>query len=152
MSANFCVYCGAPRAESDRFCMQCGAAFETPVTEPTTTAAQPPAASGEIPPQYTAPAAPTPPPSSWQAPPPVSAPARKSKIAAGLLALFLGSLGVHNFYLGYNGRAVAQLLMTLVGWILVFPVVAAAIWAFIEGILLLCGSITVDGNGHPLGD
>lgn len=39
----------------------------------------------------------------------------KSKMAAGLLGIFLGSLGVHNFYLGYTGKAVAQLLLTLIG-------------------------------------
>ena len=33
----------------------------------------------------------------------------KSKVAAGLLAIFLGAFGVHNFYLGYTGKAVAQL-------------------------------------------
>lgn len=38
--------------------------------------------------------------------------AQKSKIVAGLLGLFLGTLGVHNFYLGYTGKAVAQLLLT----------------------------------------
>lgn len=42
----------------------------------------------------------------------------KSKLAAGLLGIFLGGLGVHNFYLGNTGKAVAQLLLTLVGWIL----------------------------------
>ena len=44
--------------------------------------------------------------------------AQKSKIVAGLLGLFLGTLGVHNFYLGYTGKAVAQLLLTLIGWII----------------------------------
>ena len=34
----------------------------------------------------------------------------KSKIAAGLLGIFLGTFGVHNFYLGNTGKAVAQLL------------------------------------------
>ena len=42
----------------------------------------------------------------------------QSKLAAGLLGIFLGGLGVHNFYLGNTGKAVAQLLLTLVGWIL----------------------------------
>ena len=30
----------------------------------------------------------------------------KSKVTAGLLALFLGTLGIHNFYLGHTGKAV----------------------------------------------
>ena len=37
----------------------------------------------------------------------------KSKIAAGLLGIFLGAFGVHNFYLGYTSKAVGQLLLTL---------------------------------------
>lgn len=76
--------------------------------------------------------------------------AKKSKLAAGLLGIFLGSLGVHNFYLGYNGKAVAQLLISLltcgVG------AVVSGIWGLIEGIMILIGSISVDANGVPLGD
>ena len=37
----------------------------------------------------------------------------KSKIAAGLLGIFLGFVGVHNFYLGYTGKAIGQLLLTV---------------------------------------
>lgn len=37
----------------------------------------------------------------------------KIKIAAGLLGIFLGTLGVHNFYLGYTGKATAQLPITV---------------------------------------
>ena len=63
----------------------------------------------------------------------------KSKLAAGLLGIFLGGLGVHNFYLGNTGKAVAQLLLTLVGWILLgLGPIAAAIWGFVEGIIILC--------------
>lgn len=77
----------------------------------------------------------------------------KSKIAAGLLGIFLGYLGVHNFYLGYNGKAIAQLLLTLVGWLAcgIGPVVAS-IWGLVEGILILVGSIHQDANGNPLND
>ena len=39
----------------------------------------------------------------------------KSKKAAGLLAIFLGAYGVHNFYLGYKAKAIIQLIMTIVG-------------------------------------
>ena len=38
---------------------------------------------------------------------------QKNKIVAGLLGLFLGTLGIHNFYLGYAGKGIAQLLMTI---------------------------------------
>ena len=83
---------------------------------------------------------------------------RKSKIAAGLLGIFLGGLGVHNFYLGYIGKAVAQLILTLVGSIFacfLFPLIAvgaSSIWGLVEGILILAGSINVDGHNVPLKD
>lgn len=32
-------------------------------------------------------------------------PDQKSKMAAGLLGIFLGGLGIHNFYLGYTGKS-----------------------------------------------
>ena len=74
----------------------------------------------------------------------------KSKIAAGILGILLGALGVHNFYLGYTGKAVAQLLITILSCgMLSF---ASAIWGLIEGILILTGSINTDGEGKPLRD
>lgn len=74
----------------------------------------------------------------------------KSKIAAGVLAILLGSFGIHNFYLGYNGKAVVQLLITLLSCF-IFSFVSA-IWGIIEGILILTGSIAVDGYGNRLVD
>lgn len=77
-------------------------------------------------------------------------PQAKSKMAAGLLGIFLGGLGVHNFYLGYTGKAVAQLLISLLSC--GFLAFISSIWGLIEGILILTGSISVDGNGNPLRD
>ena len=74
----------------------------------------------------------------------------KSKIAAGLLAIFLGVFGVHNFYLGYTGKGVAQLLITVLSCgVLSF---ISYIWAVMEGVLILTGSIKVDANGASLTD
>ncbi|MDD7403614.1 MAG: TM2 domain-containing protein [Butyribacter sp.] len=81
---------------------------------------------------------------------PVPAGEQKSKMAAGLLGIFLGSFGVHNFYLGYTGKAVAQLLITLLTC--GFGAVVSSIWGLIEGILILTGSISQDGKGIPLKD
>ncbi|WRS29905.1 TM2 domain-containing protein [Actinomycetaceae bacterium MB13-C1-2] len=76
----------------------------------------------------------------------------KSKLAAGLLGIFLGTFGVHNFYLGYTGKAVAQLLITLLSigmlaWV-------SSIWGLIEGILVLASgtgtSWDLDANGYPM--
>lgn len=77
-------------------------------------------------------------------------PNAKSKMAAGLLAIFLGVFGVHNFYLGYTGKAVAQLLITLLSCFILSPV--SAIWALIEGIQILAGNNKTDATGRALGE
>lgn len=79
---------------------------------------------------------------------------QKSKVVAGILAILLGSLGVHNFYLGNTGKAVAQLLLTLIGtWITCgISAVAASIWGIVEGIQILTGSINTDADGVPLSE
>ena len=65
----------------------------------------------------------------------------------------LGAFGIHNFYLGYTGKALFQLLATLLSCgILALPI---AIWAFIEGILILVARPGeapwgVDASGMPL--
>lgn len=56
----------------------------------------------------------------------------KSRVAYMLLGLFLGGLGIHNFYAGYTGKAVAQLLITLFTFWLVFPIIGIWIWVIIE--------------------
>ena len=72
---------------------------------------------------------------------------RKSKLAAGLLGIFLGGFGVHRFYLGYTTIGVVQILVTLL------TCGAGHIWGFIEGILIIAGTtITTDAEGRPLKD
>ena len=74
----------------------------------------------------------------------------KSKMAAGLLGIFLGCFGVHNFYLGYTGKAVGQLLISVLSCFILSPV--SAIWGLIEGIMILSGSINTDAEGNELVD
>lgn len=67
--------------------------------------------------------------------------AKKEKVAAGLLAIFLGALGIHKFYLGGKQQKTAGIVMlvvSIVGSCLFFlgPIVMGII-AFIEGILYL---------------
>ena len=69
----------------------------------------------------------------------------KSKMTAGLLGIFLGGLGIHNFYLGYTGKAIAQIVLSLCFG-------TGAVWGLIEGILILCGKINKDAKGNPLKD
>ncbi len=61
----------------------------------------------------------------------------KSKLVAGLLAIFLGSLGIHNFYLGQTKRALIQLLVSVLTCGI--GATAIGIWALIEGIFILIG-------------
>lgn len=75
---------------------------------------------------------------------------QKSKLVAGLLGILLGSLGIHNFYLGFTGKAVAQLLITILSCGILS--VVSAIWGLVEGIQYLTGSLNVDANGNPLKD
>lgn len=84
----------------------------------------------------------------------------KSRLAAGLLGIFLGGYGVHNFYMGYYTKAIVQvclsgigLLMcfTIIGMILGIPMmVGAGIWGLVEGILALTGNPPVDAHGVPI--
>ena len=82
----------------------------------------------------------------------------KSKVAAGVLGIIFGGLGVHNFYLGYTSKAVTQLALTIVGWLLscfgigVFLTVGISIWGLVEGILILADKINTDANGLPLSE
>lgn len=75
---------------------------------------------------------------------------QKSKLAAGLFGIFLGAFGVHNFYLGFTGKAVAQLLITVLSCGC-FSIVSA-IWGLIEGILILAGDNSKDAYGNELKD
>ena len=71
----------------------------------------------------------------------------KSKTTAALLAFFLGSLGIHNFYLGFKGRAIAQLLITVLSAGSLFWV--SGLWAFVECVLILTGKTSKDADGAP---
>lgn len=83
---------------------------------------------------------------------------RKNPIVAGLLALFLGGLGVHKFYLGYNQAGVVLLVCTILSWFLsmiligILPLMAIGIIVLIEAILYLVkgeeefNRIYVEGN------
>ena len=82
----------------------------------------------------------------------------KSKMAAGLLGIFLGSFGVHNFYLGYTSKAVTQLVLSLIGILLscvfvgIFLTMGIWIWGLVEGIMILSGKINTDAQGNPLSE
>lgn len=64
-----------------------------------------------------------------------------------LLAFLIGTLGVHNFYAGRTGPAVAQLLMTIGGGLLGLPLfLLVVLWAIGDMI-----AVTEDGEGVRFG-
>jgi TM2 domain-containing membrane protein YozV len=69
----------------------------------------------------------------------------KSKMAAGLLQIFLGSFGVGRFYTGHTGIAIAQIAVT---WL---TCGLGGIWPLIDGIMMLTGKVP-DAQGRPLRD
>lgn len=126
-NAAVCVHCGFGNGTGNKYCKNCGQEMAPGQAFCTTCgyAAQPAA--------------------------PAYNPAeQKSKMAAGLLGIFLGGLGIHNFYLGYTGKALAQLLISVLSCSVFAPV--SIIWGLIEGIMILTGSINKDGKGIPLKD
>ena len=75
---------------------------------------------------------------------PVCAVAPKSRLTYILLGLFLGGLGIHNFYAGRSGSGIVQLLITLfLSW-LIFPIFIVGLWVLIE----IC-VVKADGKGVP---
>ena len=126
-NASFCVRCGAMKGVGQKYCANCGAELPVNATACVRCGCL---AAGPAPGQAQ------------------SGAAQKSKLAAGLLGIFLGALGIHNFYLGYTGKAVAQLLISVCTCGIGAAV--TGVWGLIEGILILSGSIAVDGKGVPI--
>ncbi len=113
---SFCPNCGSETAPEAAICVNCGVELRR-------------GASSVVPSGYT-----------------TSPGVAKSKTTAGLLGIFLGGFGVHNFYLGKTGIAIAQIAVTLI------TCGMGSLWGFIEGILILAGKINTDGYGNYLED
>ena len=176
----YCKNCGKANDDDAMFCAACGAALNEaaqpiaaqipseqsapvvnfqPVASQVQTAYPPQQAASQVPPAYQAQqtASQVPPNYQTQQVPPAYAPQQtaadkpKSKTTAGLLALFFGALGIHNFYLGFTTKAIIQLVVSLVGSFLFgLGPVAMWIWAFVEAIMCFTGKINTDAKGNPL--
>ena len=113
-NAAICVNCGFAKGTGDKHCANCGSEVEVGAAVCMKCGFA------------VAPAAPV-----------VDPAQQKSKLVAGLLGIFLGGLGVHNFYLGYTGKAIAQIVLSLCAGI-------GGIWGLVEGIMILVGKIDKD--------
>lgn len=108
-TAEICVNCGAPPKKGVNYCQNCGTPTD-PIAEFCTKCGIK-----------------------------LASEKRKSWLAALLLSLFVGSLGVDRFYLGYIGLGILKLL-TLGG---------CGIWSLIDFILIATDNMT-DAKGRPL--
>ncbi|MGC2697035.1 MAG: NINE protein [Candidatus Angelobacter sp.] len=66
----------------------------------------------------------------YAAPPIAYGRSSKSRTTYIVLGIFLGGLGVHNFYAGYTGRAVGQLCLSVLT--LGYLAIVSWIWAIVE--------------------
>ena len=107
---NLCPQCGAPVAANSAKCEYCGATITPSVNQ---TAQPNPQVVYVQQPVYNSERA------NW----PI-----KNKIVAGILALFLGGIGVHKFYLGQTGKGILYLLFC---------------WTYIPSLLALIEAITI---------
>ena len=137
---NTCKRCGAELAEGAAFCGNCGQATNNNTPAVCKSCGRELSAGSVFCPYCGASTA------QHQTPQPdPAATNQKSRLLAGLLAILLGAFGVHNFYLGFMGKAVTQLILGLLGC----TIVISAIWGLIEGILILTQD-TTDAAGIPL--
>ena len=86
-NASVCIHCGVAVGQASKYCPNCGAETlpNAVVCTKCGVSLSAPIPEGE----------------------------QKSKLTAGLLGIFVGGLGVHNFYLGYTGKAIAQICLSL---------------------------------------
>lgn len=72
----------------------------------------------------------------------------RSKAAAVILAVFLGVIGVHRFYLGQNGAGWMMLLATVLSCGILAP--AVVVWGLIDAVIILGGGYNSDSKGRPI--
>ena len=148
----FCPKCGSQVGDDEAFCGNCGNSLKG--TLPTTNVSDVTETQSPIPNQVAAPQAPSININLSQnqqnqgvlgaafANPPQEL---KSKEVTGLLCIFLGWLGIHDFYVGKTTLGVIKLILTC----LVVSSFIVGIWVIIDLICILSGSYC-DRWGRPL--
>jgi hypothetical protein len=74
----------------------------------------------------------------------------KRKSIAVVLALLLGFVGAHRFYLGYYRMAFTIIIVNVLLVKVIGAPQFAILWGLIETVLLLGGHIDKDAHGRPL--
>ena len=120
-TSKYCSNCGEENPITSKFCQRCGSKIET---HEAALPIQPP--SPETPPTGSYGTAPSQPP--YERPPTE----KKDRMVAGILALLLGGLGVHKFYLENPGAGLLYLCFCWTG--------IPEIIGIIEGIIYLTES------------
>jgi TM2 domain-containing membrane protein YozV len=69
----------------------------------------------------------------------------KNALVALLLAILIGPLGIHRFYAGKTGSAIAMLIISLT----IVGLIVTSIWALVDIITIAFGSFT-DAKGKKL--
>ena len=128
-----CEYCNNEVQPGAANCPACGA--PVPAVNVTPAAAPAPRQAPSGAPVQAAPVQPMQTTFSYSYPP-------KSRITYVLLGLFLGFLGIHNFYAKRSGCGITQLLISVLS--IGYLAVISGLWSFIEILI-----VDKDGNGVP---
>jgi len=123
-----CEYCDNEIPSGAQRCPSCGATVRS---QPTIVVSPAPSGQANIPPSR-----------QTQIPVQEAQGPVRSRVAYILLGIFLGLLGIHNFYAGRTYRGLGQLLTTLLaGWLFI-PLIGVWIWSIVD----IC-ALTTDGDG-----
>ena len=124
MKVNKCLNCGEELSSPGTYCMKCGTANNFEEEKEETVLGKD---NKEFPKTF-----------------------QKSRLKAGLLGIFLGGWGMHNFYLGYSKKGSIQMLVYVLGMYFFIGPFISSIWGLVEGIMILAGVIKEDANGIQL--
>ncbi|MCQ2587156.1 MAG: TM2 domain-containing protein [Treponema sp.] len=132
----FCSNCGAELKDGAAFCGECGTPVQKVSAEPVAVTPTEPVPATET--TFTG--------TTTTVKPAEGPVSKKSRLVTLLLGIFLGNLGIHNFYRGKIGIGVTQVILTVLGFIfdIMGPVVIATSY-YDDGLIALGGFLTFIG-------